>query len=87
MLSLLFIAAFWSPAGEGLTSWHLFVMLIVFVSLSHVVSWARWYLIVSIPDLCCLSYFQKDDGIMIFFYQINSIQTSIMTELVQFSYL
>ena len=26
MLSRLFIAAFWSPAGKGLTSWHLFVM-------------------------------------------------------------
>ena len=26
MLSRLFFAAFWSPAGEGLTSWLLFVM-------------------------------------------------------------
>ena len=26
MLSLLFIAALWSPAGKGLTSWLLFVM-------------------------------------------------------------
>ena len=25
MLSRLFIAAFWSPAGKGLTSWLLFV--------------------------------------------------------------
>ena len=26
MLSCLFIAAVWSPAGKGLTSWLLFVM-------------------------------------------------------------
>ena len=26
MLSRLFIAALWSPAGKGLTSWRLFVM-------------------------------------------------------------
>ena len=26
MLSHLFIAALWSPAGKGLTSWFLFVM-------------------------------------------------------------
>ena len=30
MLSRLFIAALWSPAGKGLTSWLLLVMLIVF---------------------------------------------------------
>ena len=42
MLSRLFIAAFWSPAGKDLTSWLLFVMcLIVILSLSHVVSWVR----------------------------------------------
>ena len=35
------IAGLWSPAGIGLTSWLLLVMLIVFLSLSHVVSWVR----------------------------------------------
>ena len=40
MLSCLFIAALWSPAGKGLTSWLSFVMF-VFLSLSHVVSWVR----------------------------------------------
>ena len=30
MLSRLFIAALWSPAGKGLTSWLLFIMFIVF---------------------------------------------------------
>ena len=38
MLSHLFIAALWSPAGKGLTSWLLLVMFIVFLLLSHVVS-------------------------------------------------
>ena len=37
----LFIAALWSPAGKGLTSWLLLVMFIVFLLLSHVVSWVR----------------------------------------------
>ena len=41
MLSHLFIAALWSPAGKGLTSWLLLVMFIVFVLLSHVVYWVR----------------------------------------------
>ena len=52
------ICALWSPAGKGLTSW-----------LSFVVSSGKfpigilgqvWYLIVSIPDLCTLSYFYYD---------------------------
>ena len=38
MLLRLFVAALWSPAGKGLTSWLLLVMLIVFLLLSHVVS-------------------------------------------------
>ena len=41
MLSRLFIAALWSPAGKGLTSWLLFVMFTCVLSLSQVVSWVR----------------------------------------------
>ena len=41
MLSRLFIAALWSPAGKGLTFWLLFVMFIVFLLFSRVVSWVR----------------------------------------------
>ena len=37
----LFIAALWSPAEKVLTSWFLLVMFIVFLLLSHVVSWVR----------------------------------------------
>ena len=42
MLYWVFIAALWSPAEEGLNSWLLFVMLIVFLLLSNVVSWVRF---------------------------------------------
>ena len=50
MLSLLFVAALWSPAGKGMTSWLLLVMCFVFLLLLGGV----WYLIVSFPDLCRL---------------------------------
>ena len=39
MLSRLFIAALCSPEGKGLTSWLLYVMFIVILLLSHLVSW------------------------------------------------
>ena len=41
MLLRLFIAALRSSAGKGLTSLLLFAMFIVFLLLSHVVSWVR----------------------------------------------
>ena len=57
MLSRLFIAALWSPAGEGLTSWLLFVMFnFDFVTLRCGILDQVRYLITSIPDLFCLSY-------------------------------
>ena len=58
MLSRLFIAALWSLAGKGLTSWLLFVIFnCVFATFPCAILGQVWYLIVSIPDLCCLSYF------------------------------
>ena len=58
MLSRLFIAALWSPVGKGLTSWLLFVMFhCVFVTFPCGILGQVWYLIVSIPDFCRLSYF------------------------------
>ena len=39
MLSRLFIAAMWSPAVKGLSSWLLLMTFIVFLLLSHLVSW------------------------------------------------
>ena len=41
MLWGLFIAALWSPEGKGLTSWLLFVMFIVILLFSDLVSWDR----------------------------------------------
>ena len=52
MLSRLFISALWSPEGKGLASWLLFVMFIVILLLSHLVSWDRC----GTPDPWCLSY-------------------------------
>ena len=58
VLSHLFIAALWSPAGKRLTSWVLFVMFNCdFVTSPCGILGQIWYLIVLIPDLCRLSYF------------------------------
>ena len=60
MLSSLLIAALWSPAGKGLTSWLLCVIFnCAFASFSCGILGQVWYLIVSIPVLCRLSYFQS----------------------------
>ena len=60
MLSHLFIAALWSPARKGLTTWLSFVMFnCVFVTFPCAILGQVWYLIVSIPDHCRLSYFKS----------------------------
>ena len=60
ILSRLFIAALWSPVGKGHTSWLLFVMFNrVFVTFPCGTLGQVGYLIVSIPDLCHLSYFNS----------------------------
>ena len=41
MFSRLSIAAIWSPEGKGLTSWLLFVVLIVDLLLFNLISWDR----------------------------------------------
>ena len=53
----LFICVMLSPAGKGLTSWLSFVVSTVSLSLSHWYPGSGGYLIVSIPDLCTLTYF------------------------------
>ena len=59
MLSRLSIAALWSPAGKGLTSLLLFVMFnCVFVTFPCGFLGQVWYLMVSFPDLCHISYFE-----------------------------
>ena len=57
----LFICASWSPAGKGLTSWLSFVVSSVSLSLSIGILGQLWYLIVSIPDLCNLTYYRTCD--------------------------
>ena len=53
--ALLFINALWSPAGKGLTSWLSFVM----SNCKVVILGQVWCLIISIPDFCLLSHFDK----------------------------
>ena len=61
MLSRLFIAALWSPAGKGLASWLLLVMFNCdYFTFPCGILDQVWYLIVSIPDLCRLSNFVEN---------------------------
>ena len=53
----LFINALWSPAGKGLTSWLSFVVSYCEVVFPIGILGQLWCCIVSIPDLCPLSYF------------------------------
>ena len=54
---MMFIEALWSPTGKGLTSWHSLVMSnCVFVTFPRGILGHVWYLIVSITDLCPLSF-------------------------------
>ena len=61
----IFICALWSPAGKGLTSWLSFVVSNCECVTFPLVSWVMvWFLIVSIPDLCTLTYFEVNDRII-----------------------
>ena len=53
------ICALWSPAGIGLTTWHLFVVSNCECHFPIGILGEVWYLIVSIPDLCTLTYFNN----------------------------
>ena len=53
----LFICALWSPAGKVLTSWLSFVVSKCEFVTSIGILGRVWYLIVSIPDLCTLTFF------------------------------
>ena len=65
MLSRMFIAVLWSPAVKGLTSSLLFVMSYCdFVTFPNGILGQVWYLIVLIPDLCHLSYFDIDLSVL-----------------------
>ena len=54
----LFICALWLPAEKGLTSWlSIVVSKCEFGPFPIGIQGQVWYLIVSIPDLCTLTYF------------------------------
>ena len=67
----LFICALWSPAEKRLTTWLSFVVSYREFVTFPLVSWVRcgtslyrflgqmWYFIVSIPDLCTLTYLER----------------------------
>ena len=58
MLSCMLIVALWSHAGKGLTSWLPFVLLnCVNATFPYSILGQVWYLIISIPDRCPISYF------------------------------
>ena len=61
MCSCLYNAALWSRSGKGLPSWLFLVMFIVlfFFTFPCGILGQVWYLIVSFPGLCNLSYFVK----------------------------
>ena len=83
MLSCLFIAALWSPAGKGLTSWLLFVMFnCVFVTFPCGILGQVMYLIVSTHDLCRLSYFSLEcvKNVLIFQTQTYVVGTQKSTQ-------
>ena len=57
ILFSLFLAALWSPAWNGLTSWlSLCDVSCVFFTIPYGVLFQVWYSIVSIPGLCLLPY-------------------------------
>ena len=78
MLLRLTIANFWSFAGEGLTSWLRFVTFkCVFVTFPCGILGQVWYLIVSILDLCRLSYFYFYENSDTQFEKIKTSQRAI----------
>ena len=86
MLSRLFIAALWSPAGKGLTSWLSFVMFsCVFVSFPCGILGQLWYFIVLIPDLCHLSYFYEQLKFHAENFKINNLvaRTKVDSDLIK----
>ena len=61
LCACLFICALWSPAGKGLTSWLSFVVSYCECDFPIGILGQVGYLIVSIPDLCTLTYFIQNE--------------------------
>ena len=87
MLSRLFIAALWPPAGKGLTSWLLFVLFNCdFITFPCGIMGQVRYLILAFPDLCRLSYFgwiiaQLVSFFLFLFCLIGSLDIYVVTRL------
>ena len=58
LCACLFFGALWSPAGKGLTSWLSFVVSNCECHFPIGILGQVWNLIVSIPDLYTLTYFE-----------------------------
>ena len=70
MLSRMFVAALWSPERKGLVLLALVCDVYCdFVNFSFGILGQVWYLIVSIPDPCCLSYFYN----VLYFLSIRTL--------------
>ena len=73
----LFTCVLWSPAGKGLTSWISFVVsnyeFVTCPLVSRPFPGQVWYLSVSIPDLCTLTYFYTSFLLILFFLDIYAI--------------
>ena len=86
MLSRLFIAALWSPAENGLTSWLSVVVLNgVFVTFPCGILGQVWYLIVSIPDLWPLIFlmFHRQTVILSHFQVVQTWSQPMFTQKTQ----
>ena len=61
-----FTKALWLPAGKGLTSWLSFVISNFkgFFYFPIGILGQLWCLVVSIPDLCHISYFDNADSVI-----------------------
>ena len=74
----LFICALWSPAGKGLTSWLSFVVSSCeFCYFLIGILGQVWYLLVSIPDLCTLTYFKNEKNENYYFLHRDHFKPSL----------
>ena len=76
----LIICALLSPAGKGLTSWLSFVVPNCEFVTFPLVSWV-WFLIVSIPDLCTLTYFNSNVQLLVECNFSTFMQSQIFTQM------
>ena len=82
MPSRRFSAALWSPAGKGMTFCVMFNC--VYVTFPCRILGQVWCLIVSIPDLCRLSYFHNGYQLVVFYnlsYDVAS-ESEIMPRII-----